>query len=182
MNVHILPETLSTEQVDVKFPIASPWRRQTLKELQDLIPEMVLLEKVKTETQSGLVGSGMIGTLETPMKTLDFFAHLKSAFNLDVIKHTNLIHDQIKTVAVCGGAGGFLLNRAIAQQADIFITADYKYHEFFDADNRIIIADIGHFESEQFTINLLHQLVTEKFSNFAAYCTSMRTNPVHYFV
>jgi putative NIF3 family GTP cyclohydrolase 1 type 2 len=86
----------------------------------------------------------------------------------------------VRRVAVCGGAGGFLLGAAIAQGADVFVTADYKYHEFFDADGQIVIADIGHFESEQFTIQLLHRIISEKFSTFAAYCTEVKTNPVHY--
>jgi putative NIF3 family GTP cyclohydrolase 1 type 2 len=86
----------------------------------------------------------------------------------------------VQRIAVCGGAGGFLLNHAIAQGADVFVTADYKYHEFFDAEGRIIIADIGHYESEQFTIELLHEIITEKFATFAAYCTEVSTNPVHY--
>ena len=97
-----------------------------------------------------------------------------------VVKYTKLSGQPIRKVAVCGGAGGFLLNVAIAQKADIFITSDYKYHEFFDADQNIIIADIGHFESEQFTIDLLAEIISEKFSNFAVRCTKVRTNPVHY--
>ena len=123
----------------------------------------------------------MIGTLEKDLPTEDFLQVLKDKMELKVLKHTNICTDNIKKVAVCGGAGGFLLNTAIAQQADIFITSDYKYHEFFDADNKIIIADIGHFESEQFTIRLLCDIISEKFSSFANYCTSVKTNPVNYF-
>ncbi|MEM6966410.1 MAG: Nif3-like dinuclear metal center hexameric protein, partial [Bacteroidota bacterium] len=87
---------------------------------------------------------------------------------------------KIHKVALCGGAGGFLLKDAIRQGADIFITSDYKYHEFFDADGKIIIADIGHYESEQFTIELLHGIISQKFSNFAAHFTEVNTNPVNY--
>jgi dinuclear metal center YbgI/SA1388 family protein len=131
--------------------------------------------------KSSKIGSGMIGTLEKDLPTEDFLQVLKDKMNLKVLKHTNICTDNIKKIAVCGGAGGFLLNTAIAQQADIFITSDYKYHEFFDADNKIIIADIGHFESEQFTIRLLCDIISEKFSSFANYCTSVKTNPVNYF-
>jgi len=99
---------------------------------------------------------------------------------VEVVRHTRLLGKPIKRVAVCGGSGGFLLNQAIGQGADIFITADYKYHEFFDADGKIIIADIGHYESEQFTIDLLFDLITNKFSTFAAYCTKVNTNPIYY--
>jgi putative NIF3 family GTP cyclohydrolase 1 type 2 len=86
----------------------------------------------------------------------------------------------IQRVAVCGGSGSFLLKDAIAQGADVFVTADYKYHEFFDAENYIIIADIGHFESEQYTISLIFDILSKKYRNFALYCTKVNTNPVHY--
>lgn len=135
----------------------------------------------KIQGSASKIGSGVIGTLQEEMPIEDFLQFLKDRMELKVIKHTDLCVDSIKKVAICGGAGGFLLKKAIAKQADIFITSDYKYHEFFDADNRIIIADIGHFESEQFTIKLLCSIISEKFSNFANYCTSVQTNPVNYF-
>ena len=86
----------------------------------------------------------------------------------------------VKKVAVCGGAGSFLITKALAAGVDIFITADIKYHEFFDANNRMLIADIGHYESEQFTINLLQELLANKFPTFAVLKTAIKTNPVHY--
>ena len=144
--------------------------------LQSAITSYPVLEK------NPQIGSGMIGELAAPMETRDFLAFLKQQMQTDCIKHTGLMHAQIKKVALCGGAGGFLLQKAIQKGADIFITADYKYHEFFDADGQIIIADIGHFESEQFTIPLLKEIISNKFSNFAVYETAYRTNPVHYFV
>jgi putative NIF3 family GTP cyclohydrolase 1 type 2 len=97
-----------------------------------------------------------------------------------VVRHTQLFGKPIQRVAVCGGSGSFLLQDAIAQGADVFVTADYKYHEFFDAENKIIIADIGHFESEQYTISLLFDVLSKKYRNFALYCTTVNTNPVHY--
>lgn len=127
------------------------------------------------------VGSGMIGHLAKPILPTTFFKRLKKAMDLKVFKHTATLGNKISKVAVCGGSGGFLLPQAIRQGADIFITSDYKYHEFFDADGKIIIADIGHYESEQYTIELLHELITKKFSNFATHCTKISTNPVHYY-
>ena len=127
------------------------------------------------------VGSGMIGTLPKPILPATFFKRLKKAMGLEVFKHTAELGNKISKVAVCGGSGGFLLSQAIRQGADIFITSDYKYHEFFDADGKIIIADIGHYESEQYTIDLLHELITKKFSNFATHCTKISTNPVFYY-
>lgn len=127
-----------------------------------------------------LVGSGMVGDLAQPMDERAFLLQLKATMQAGAVRHTALLGRPVRRVAVCGGAGGFLLGAAIAQGADVFVTADYKYHEFFDADGQIVIADIGHFESEQFTIQLLHRIISEKFSTFAAYCTEVKTNPVHY--
>ena len=97
------------------------------------------------------------------------------------IRHTRLLGQPVETVALCGGAGGFLLGQAKAAGVQFFVTADYKYHEFFDADGQLVIADIGHYESEQFTIELLYDIISQKFSNFAAYCAKAITNPVHYY-
>ena len=132
------------------------------------------------DNKSPLVGSGMIGDLEHPLEANRFLETLKNNMNTGCIRHTAPLGKDIKRVAVCGGSGGFLLNKAISGGADIFITADYKYHEFFDADGQIIIADIGHYESEQYTIELLDEIITNKFSNFAVYLTEVNTNPVHY--
>ncbi len=126
-------------------------------------------------------GAGMIGNLPEAMSTRDFLTHIKQTFGCGVIRHTELLTDEIERVAYCGGAGSFLLRNAIAQEADIFITGDYKYHEFFDAENHLIIADIGHYESEQFTSNLLHGILTKKFPKFAVHLTEVNTNPINYF-
>lgn len=126
------------------------------------------------------IGAGMIGELKHPKDEINFLYHLKDAMQLKSLKFTALRNRNIKRVAVCGGSGSFLLNAAIGAGADIFITADYKYHQFFDADGRIIIADIGHYESEQYTIQLLSELLIEKFSNFAVLSTEVNTNPVNY--
>jgi len=99
-----------------------------------------------------------------------------------VIRHTVLTGKNVKRVAVCGGAGGFLLKHAITAGADVFVTADYKYHEFFDAEGKLVIADIGHFESEQFTVQLLYDIIQKKFANFAVRLTEINTNPVKYFI
>lgn len=127
------------------------------------------------------VGSGLIGDLATPVSEEQFLSSLKKTFGLSVIKHTKLLKKVISKVALCGGAGSFLINRAIAAGADIYITADIKYHEFFDANDKLVIADIGHWESEQFTIELLFDIIQFKFPTFAVLKTETRTNPVYYF-
>ena len=127
------------------------------------------------------VGSGVIGNLDKLVPELEFFDLLKTKMKAKCIRHTALKGQPISKVAICGGSGSFLLKNAIDQKADVFVSSDFKYHEFFDADEKIVIADIGHFESEQYTINLLFDLITEKFSNFAGYCTEMVTNPINYY-
>ena len=97
------------------------------------------------------------------------------------MKHTALMGKPVQKVAVCGGAGSFLLNAAIAANADIFVSGDFKYHQFFEAENKIVIADIGHFESEQFTKELFYELLTKKFPTFAIHLSEVVTNPVFYF-
>lgn len=127
------------------------------------------------------IGAGMIGMLPHPLPEIQFLDLLKSAMHTPCVRHTALSNRTIHRVALCGGAGSFLLSKAIAQGADAYITGDFKYHEFFDADNQILIADIGHYESEQFTINLLQEIISQKFSSFAVCCTKTSTNPVFYY-
>lgn len=128
------------------------------------------------------VGSGMIGNLETDHDEITFLRLVKEKLNAKIIRHTALRGRKIRRVAVCGGAGSFLLNNAISAGADIFVTSDFKYHEFFDAEEKLIIADVGHFESEQFTQELLLDLITEKFRNFALRLTTQNTNPINYLI
>ena len=126
------------------------------------------------------VGSGVVGELETEESERDFLNRLKNDLNTDCIRYTNLRNKKVKKVAICGGSGSFLLNHAIATGADVFITGDFKYHQFFDADNQIIIADVGHYESEQYTNELIYEILNEKIPNFAVRLTENNTNPVNY--
>lgn len=128
------------------------------------------------------VGSGIIGELQIALSEKEFLVSLKTKMNVSVIRHTKLLNKKIKKVAVCGGSGSFLLANALVAKADVFVSADFKYHEFFDADNKILIADIGHFESEQFTQELLLEIITNKFPTFAVRLTKVNTNPVKYLV
>lgn len=127
------------------------------------------------------IGSGMIGELPVEMTANEFLYYLKDRMELPAIRYTEKDKPKIKKVAVCGGAGSFLLGTAKSKGADAFVTADFKYHEFFDAEGKIMIADIGHYESEIFTKDLLHSFLTEKFPNIASYLSRVDTNPVKYF-
>jgi dinuclear metal center YbgI/SA1388 family protein len=128
------------------------------------------------------IGAGIIGEMEEELGETEFLKMLKDRFGLKVIRHTPLRNKPVKKVAVCGGAGSFLIKKALYSGADMYISADIKYHEFFDAESRMVIADIGHYESEQFTVDLLHDLLVEKFPTFAVLKTGVNTNPVQYFV
>ncbi len=138
-------------------------------------------QELKSSAGTG-TGAGMIGHNALPMTENEFLAHVKQKLHLQVIRHTALRGRSIQKVAICGGSGSFLLPAALKAGADIFVTSDYKYHQFFDAEGQLVIADVGHFESEQFTIDALVDLINGKFSNFAARCAKTRTNPVYYFV
>lgn len=127
------------------------------------------------------IGSGMVGFLKDEMDELSFMSFVKDKMKTDTIRHSDLLNKKIRKVAFCGGSGDFLLEAAIQQNADVFISGDFKYHRFFDADKRLVIMDIGHYESEQFTIDLLVGFLTEIFSTFAIRFTEVKTNPINYF-
>ncbi|KIO76063.1 NGG1p interacting factor 3 protein, NIF3 [Pedobacter lusitanus] len=143
--------------------------------------EEVAYDIFPMENKLDTVGSGMVGWLEEELDAADFLRFVKSRMNVTLIRHTRDTGRKIKKVAVCGGSGSFLLGHAIAAGADAFITADFKYHEFFDADGKLMIADIGHFESEQFTSNLLVDILERKFPEMTVHLTGVNTNPINYF-
>ena len=144
--------------------------------------EEVAYDVIALSNSNNSIGSGMIGDLPDSIDEKQFLKKLKEIFNVPVIRHTTFLNKGIKKVALCGGAGSFLIPKALAAGADIFITGDMKYHEFFDANNRLVIADIGHYESEQFTIDLIKEILEQKFPTFAVLKTEVKTNPVHYFL
>jgi len=126
-------------------------------------------------------GMGMIGNLESEIGEKEMLDIIKKEFNCIHIRHTKLLNKPIKKVAVCGGSGSHLLSKAIQENADIFITGDFKYHQFFDAEGKIVIADIGHFESEQFTTEIFYSVLTKKLTTFAIHFSEVNTNPLNYY-
>lgn len=137
-------------------------------------------EWVKVENADANYGSGLVGELPQAMDEKPFLNYVMDRMNAPVVRHTPLRGKPVKKVALCGGSGSFLLKHAMGSGADVFITADFKYHEFFDADGKIVVMDIGHFESEQFTVELLREIIGENFSTFALHSTGVNTNPVNY--
>jgi dinuclear metal center YbgI/SA1388 family protein len=143
--------------------------------------EEVAYDLVTLSNNHQHIGSGVIGELPEAADEKTFLLRIKEVFKVPVIRHSPLLNKPIKKVALCGGAGSFLISKALAAGVDAFVTADIKYHEFFDANGRLLITDIGHYESEQFTINLLQDVLEQKFPTFAVLKTAVKTNPVSYF-
>mgnify|MGYP006193949007 CR=1 FL=1 len=142
--------------------------------------EEVAYDLIALDNYYSNVGSGMVGNLKKPVDGLSFLKSVKKSLKTDCIRYTAILDKPVERVAVCGGAGRFLLNSAIGAGADVFITGDFKYHDFFDADGKITVADVGHFESEQFTKDLLAEQISKKFPTFAALISNISTNPIKY--
>ena len=150
----------------------------TIADRLGLINREILLPRADQTS----VGSGLIGDLKKAVPERQLLKDLKEEFNIPVIRHSPLTGKPVSRVALCGGSGSFLISSALQRDADFFISADIKYHAFFEGEKKMVIADIGHYESEQFTIDLLYQVILEKFPNFAVLKSGIVTNPVNYYI
>lgn len=171
------------KQDEVRIEVIFPIYRQNdvIKKLWETHPyEEVAYDIFSLENEFQETGAGLIGELEEEMEEMDFLQLVKKNMQSACVRYSPLTNKKIKRVAVCGGSGSFLLKQAIAKKADAFVTADYKYHQFFDAEGKILIADIGHYESEQYTIDLIYDKIREKFPKFALLKSRINTNPVNY--
>jgi dinuclear metal center YbgI/SA1388 family protein len=172
-------EAVSERRIEVLLP--THLESKVLAALRSAHPyEEAAYYLTRLENQNQEVGAGMIGELDAAIEPLAFLRRLKEQMHVSVVRHTAMSHHPIKRVAVCGGAGSFLLQDAIRQGADAFVSGDFKYHEFFDAEQKILIADIGHYESEQFTKDLFVEVLTKKFATFAINFSKTDTNPIFY--
>lgn len=155
---------------------------KVLKAMQVAHPyEEVAYEVMSLENTHQHIGMGMVGELSEAMDETSFLAHIKNTFNCGGIRHSALRGKKIKKVAVLGGSGAFAIKAAIGAGADAYVSADFKYHEFYSAENRILVMDIGHYESEQFTKKLLVDFLSEKIPNFVANLSKVNTNPIYYY-
>lgn len=170
---HTEPET----RLEVILP---DYRKQSvLQAMVNAHPyEEVAYDLFRMENTWHNAGAGRIGELPHPIPTMDFLKVLKQIFSSESVKYTSPHVEYVKRIAICGGAGSFLLHDAIRNKADVFVTGDFKHHDFFEADGQIIVADIGHYESEQFTIDLLAEYLNVKFPNFAVRKSEIVTNPI----
>ena len=143
--------------------------------------EEVAYEVTTIENTNQNIGMGMIAELETTQTETEFLHYLKEKMDISMIRHSKLSNRPVKKIAVLGGSGSFAINAAKAAGADVFVTSDLKYHDFFQAEGSILLTDIGHYESEQYTKSGLVAILTKKIPNFAFILSNTNTNPVKYF-
>lgn len=175
-NRHHEPE----EKIEVIYPIHG--QSEMLNALHAAHPyETVAYDLVPLENHFNEIGAGAIGDLPHPLSETDFLQKLATVFGSTCIRHSPLTGQPLKRIALCGGSGKALINSALENKADAFFTADLGYHDFFTPNGRLLLADIGHYESEQFTSDLLQSFIQQNFPNFAVLKTGANTNPVHYF-
>ncbi len=169
------------EETKVEIILPAYLQHQAVSALRKAHPyEEPAFDMIPLLNEHPLQGAGIVGELETPEEETAFLQRIKTIFGGNPIKHTALRKQAIKKVAICGGAGSFLLKQAMQVGADIFISGDFKYHEFFQAEQNIIIADVGHYESEQFTKELFYEIISKKIPTFALHISKINTNPILY--
>ena len=174
-------ETHFEEEVQINVTFSASVEKKVMNALFKNHPyDEVAYEVLTLENTNQNIGMGMIGTLKKPMGGNEFLKLVQERMSASGIRHSKLLNKDIERVAVLGGSGAFAINAAKAAGADIFITADVKYHQFYQAENKMVIADIGHFETEQFTKNLLVDYLTKKIPNFAIRLSESKTNPIKY--
>ena len=170
---------VSEDKIEVIFP--SHLQVKILNALTNAHPyEEVAYDLINLENKFQEVGSGAIGYTNQHIDEISFLHLIKKTFNVTYLRHTPLLNKKINKVAMCGGSGSFLLQNAIAAGADIFITSDFKYHDYFDTENKIVIADIGHYESEECTKEIFYEILNKNFSNIAILLGETVTKPYNY--
>ena len=174
-SVHVEKEV----RIETVLPVGI--KRKVLTALKEAHPyEEPAFDLYNLNNEWSTCGYGMLGDLAEDMDEMSFLQYVKKQFGCGCVRYTELTGRRVKRVAVCGGSGSDLLNNAIGAGADVFISSDFKYHQFFDASKNIVIADIGHFESEQFTKELFFELLTKKMPNFAIHLSNVSSNPINY--
>lgn len=158
-------------------------KNQILFAMQQNHPyEEVAYQLIALDNDNQYTGLGRFGDLETEMDETGFLTFVKEKFNINVIRHNPLTQKKIKRVGVLGGSGASGIKAALAVKCDAYLTGDVKYHDFFSGEEKMLICDIGHFESEQFVVQQLFEILSEKFTTFAIAKTTIKTNPVNYFI
>lgn len=172
----------NVKEIKIETIVPSHLKTNVLKSLIDAHPyEEPAYDWILLNNKNSQIGAGMIGYLQEEMPLVDFLKMLKKELCADVVKYTKPTKKRIKKVAICGGSGSFLLQNAIDAQADVFVSADFKYHQFFNTESKIIICDIGHYETEQFTVDIFDEILNKKNITFAVLKSNINTNPIKYY-
>lgn len=174
-------EFVEGEEIKIEVTFEKHLESKILKALfKSHVYEEVAYEIYNLQNQHQNIGLGMIGVFETPMNETDFLQLVKEKMQCGGIRHSGYTGKMIQKVAVLGGSGSFAIKNAISAGADAFLTADLKYHQFYEAENKVLLADIGHFESERYTKNYIVDFLRKKILNFAIILSEENTNPVKY--
>jgi len=174
-------EFVETQEIKIEVTFEKHLQSKILKALfSNHVYEEVAYEIYDLQNSHQNIGLGMIGELENPMPEIDFLEFVKDKMQCGGIRHSQLLGKQVKKIAVLGGSGSFAIKNAIQANVDVFLTSDLKYHNFYEAENQIVLADIGHFESERYTKNYIVDFLKEKITNFAIVLSEENTNPVKY--
>ena len=174
-------EFVETQEIKIEVIFEKQLQGKVLQALfKNHVYEEVAYEIYDLQNQHQNIGLGMVGELEIPLSEVEFLSFVKSKMQCGGIRHSSLLGKSIKKVAVLGGSGSFAIKNAIQAGADVFLTADLKYHNFYEAENKLVIADIGHYESERYTKNYIVDYLKEKITNFAIVLSEENTNPVKY--
>jgi hypothetical protein len=174
-------EFVEAKEIKIEVTFEKHLQSKILKALfKNHVYEEVAYEIYDLQNQHQNIGLGMVGELEKPLSEIEFLSLIKLKMQCGGIRHSSLLGKSIKKVAVLGGSGSFAIKNAIQAGADVFLTADLKYHNFYEAENKILIADIGHYESERYTKNYIVDYLKEKITNFAIVLSEENTNPVKY--
>ena len=169
------------KEVRIETILPNYLKRNVLRALLEAHPyEEPAYDFFALENAWNQVGAGVIGELEKPETEMDFLKRIKKTFEVECLKHNRLNGREIQTVALCGGSGAFLMQNAIAQHADVFLTGEIKYHDYFGREKDILLAEIGHYESEQYTKELLADYLKECFPDLMLHITKLNTNPIKY--
>jgi len=181
-------EFIEAKEIKIEVTFEKQLQSKILKALfSNHVYEEIAYEIYHLQNEHQNIGLGMIGELETAMNAKDFLHFVKEKMQCGNIRHSQLVEKPIKKVAVLGGSGSFAIKNAILANADVFLTADLKYHNYYEAENQLVLADIGHFESERYTKNYIVDFLKEKITNFAPAFSIVKivlseenTNPVKY--
>ena len=174
-------EFVEAQEIKIEVTFEKHLQNKILKALfKNHVYEEVAYEIYDLQNTHQNIGLGMVGELEKPLSEIEFLQLVKTKMQCGGIRHSTLLGKSIKKVAVLGGSGSFAIKNAIQAGADVFLTADLKYHNFYEAENQMVLADIGHFESERYTKNYIVDYLKEKITNFAFVLSEENTNPVKY--